>query len=69
MTAAEDSLMPPCGVCLFKHKRRLESSTNKRKEKQTLWQTLMGLSISPPHRDCRGIRKGLQVGFKLFFTT
>lgn len=31
--------------------------------------TFIGLSRSPPHRDCRGIRKGLHVGFKLFFTT
>lgn len=31
--------------------------------------TLIGLSISPPQRDCRGIRKGFHVGFKLFFTT
>lgn len=31
--------------------------------------TLMGLSISPAQRDCRGIRKGLHVGFRLFFTT
>lgn len=41
----------------------------KKEEKQQWLQTFMGLSMSPPHRDCRGIRKGLQVGFKLFFTT
>lgn len=40
-----------------------------KKKMQKLLQTFMGLSISPPHRDCRLIRKGLQVGFKLFFTT
>lgn len=56
------------------HKKQ-SNGWGKRQFDASLWQvqkwlqTFMGLSISPPHRDCRGIRKGFQVGFKLFFTT
>lgn len=31
--------------------------------------TFISFSRSPPQRDCSGIRNGLHVGFRLFFTT
>lgn len=41
----------------------------KSKLKLKLKNTFMGLSTSPPQRDRNEMRKGLHMGFRLFFTT